>query len=84
MIMRNDHKVPISYWKAWRSRESAIDQGVGSAETAYLSLPSYLEQVANENPWSIIAFETVPHQIERRALNICFSHLVRVSRDSLT
>ncbi|CAN6814510.1 unnamed protein product, partial [Brassica oleracea] len=38
-IMRNDHSVPISYWKAWRSREIAVSRGDGNVETAYLALP---------------------------------------------
>lgn len=52
-LMRTDHRVPITYWKAWNSRDSAIDQGSGSSESAYLSLTSYLEQVATEKPGSI-------------------------------
>ncbi|KAL0716320.1 hypothetical protein Bca4012_065642 [Brassica carinata] len=51
-LMRTDHRVPITYWKAWNSRDSAIDQGSGSSESAYLSLTSYLEQVATEKPAS--------------------------------
>ncbi|KAF2532110.1 hypothetical protein F2Q70_00029035 [Brassica cretica] len=45
-IMRTDHSVPISYWKAWRSREIAVELGNGNAETAYLALPSYLAKLA--------------------------------------
>lgn len=58
--MRTDHRIPITYWKAWKSRESAIGQGSGSSEAAYQCLPSYLEKIASENPGSTVALETVP------------------------
>lgn len=57
-IMRNDHSVPISYWKAWRSREIAVSRGDGNVETAYLALPSYLAKLAEANPGSIMAIES--------------------------
>lgn len=54
-LMSTEHRVPITYWKAWKSRESAIGQGSGSSEAAYQCLPSY-----SENPGSTVALETVP------------------------
>lgn len=57
-IIRNDHSVPISYWKAWKSREVAIYRGSGNAETAYLALPLYLEKLGASNPGSIMVIET--------------------------
>ncbi|KAL0730653.1 hypothetical protein Bca4012_026746 [Brassica carinata] len=57
-IMRVDHSIPITYWKAWKAREAAIDQGAGNAENAYLTLPSYLQALANENPSTIVGLET--------------------------
>ncbi|KAL0864891.1 hypothetical protein Bca101_044009 [Brassica carinata] len=59
-IMRTDHRVPITYWKAWKSKESVVGQGSGSSEAAYQCLPSYLEKIASENPGSAVALETVP------------------------
>lgn len=57
-LMSTEHRVPITYWKAWKSRESAIGQGSGSSEAAYQCLPSY-----SENPGSTVALETVPAQV---------------------
>lgn len=59
-IMRVDHNIPITYLKAWKAREAAIDQGAGNADNAYLTSPSYLEALANENPGTIVGVETVP------------------------
>ncbi|CAN6998763.1 unnamed protein product [Brassica oleracea var. botrytis] len=44
-IMRNVHSIPITYWKAWKSREIAIDRGSGNADTSYLALPTYLAKL---------------------------------------
>ena len=57
-IMRTDHRVPITYWKAWKSREFAMGSGSGNAVNAYLSLPAYLDALALQNPGSVIALET--------------------------
>lgn len=59
-IVRVDHDIPITYRKAWKAREVAIDQGAGNAENAYLTLPSYMEALATENPGSIVSMETTP------------------------
>lgn len=55
--MRTDHQVPITYWKAWKSRELAIDRGLGNTTNAYIQLPSYLEQLSIANPGSVVALE---------------------------
>lgn len=57
-IMQNDHSIPIIYWKAWKSREIAIDRGSGNADTSYLALPTYLAKLSNANPGSVMAIET--------------------------
>ncbi|KAL0713917.1 hypothetical protein Bca4012_020895 [Brassica carinata] len=59
-IMMNDHSVPITYWKAWKSREFAMDQGTGNADASYLGLPAYLKQLAIANPGTIVSLETTP------------------------
>ncbi|CAF2269547.1 unnamed protein product, partial [Brassica napus] len=46
-FMRTNHQVPITYWKAWKSREIAIESGLGNTTDAYKELPSYLEQLFN-------------------------------------
>ena len=57
-FMRDDHDVPISYWKAWKSWELAMDRGMGNTEDSYRKLPSYLQQLAISNPGSVVALET--------------------------
>lgn len=49
-IMMNDHSVHITYWKAWKSREFAMDQGIANADSSYMALHGYLKQLAIENP----------------------------------
>lgn len=56
-FMRTDHQVPITYWKAWKSREVAIDKGLGNTTDAYMLLPSYLEQLCFANPGTVVAIE---------------------------
>lgn len=58
--MRVDHDIPITYWKAWKAREVAIDQGAGNPENAYLTLPLYLKNLANDNAGTIVGLETTP------------------------
>ncbi|CAN7010955.1 unnamed protein product, partial [Brassica oleracea var. botrytis] len=58
-FMRTDHQVPITYWKAWKSREVAIDKGLGNTTDAYMLLPSYLEQLVDleKKVCSCLAFD---------------------------
>lgn len=56
--MRGEHDVPISYGKAWRSREVALDYAKGSAGASYNLLPSYLEKLVAANPGTIAEVHT--------------------------
>lgn len=58
MIMRGDHGVSISYWKAWKSREMAVDNGHGTCNASYLKLPSYLNNLVLANPGSLANLHT--------------------------
>lgn len=58
--MRTEHSVPVTYWKAWKSREVAIERGLGNTADAYQMLPSFLEQLSLANPGSVLAVETTP------------------------
>lgn len=57
-MMRDIHGVPISYWKAWRSRDVAMESARGSTGASYSSLPGYLQQLVVANPSSVVALET--------------------------
>lgn len=61
-MMRSEHGVRFSYWKAWRSREIAMNYAKCSSLSSYTLLPSYLHQVVIANPHSIVAVETVYHE----------------------
>ncbi|KAL0877452.1 hypothetical protein Bca101_027157 [Brassica carinata] len=56
--MRGDHDVHISYWKAWRSREVALDYAKGLAGASYNLLPLYLENLVAANPGTIAEIHT--------------------------
>ncbi|CAN6970428.1 unnamed protein product, partial [Brassica rapa subsp. trilocularis] len=56
--MQGDHEVHISYWKAWRSREVALDYAKGSCGASYNLLPAYLEKLVHANPGSIADIHT--------------------------
>lgn len=47
--MQGDHDVHISYWKAWRSREVALDYAKGSCGASYNLLPAYVEKLVVAN-----------------------------------
>ena len=56
--MQGDHDVHISYWKAWRSREVALDYAKGSFGASYNLLLTYLEKLLHANPGSIAEIHT--------------------------
>lgn len=57
-VMRGDHAVNISYRKAWRSRELAVDIAKGSCGASYKSLPNYLQRLVEANPGTITQLYT--------------------------
>ncbi|RIA04115.1 hypothetical protein BRARA_K01685 [Brassica rapa] len=59
-MMRGDHDVDISYWKAWRSRDVAIDKAKGTSQSSYRQLPDYLHRLAAANPGTITELLTEP------------------------
>ncbi|RID45841.1 hypothetical protein BRARA_I02536 [Brassica rapa] len=57
-VMLGDHDVKISYWKAWRSREVALEYSQGSSGASYKLLPDYLQRLVVANPGTISQLET--------------------------
>lgn len=57
-VTRGDHAVNISYWKAWHSREAAVDFAKGSCGASYRNLPSYLQRLIEAKPGTIAHLET--------------------------
>ncbi|CAA7040434.1 unnamed protein product [Microthlaspi erraticum] len=58
-ILLDDYHVNVSYWKAWRARELAMDNAMGSRAGSYALLPAYLSQLQRANPGSICVLEHV-------------------------
>nr|VDC75622.1 unnamed protein product [Brassica rapa] len=56
--MQGDHDVHISYWKAWRSRQVALDYAKGSSGASYNLLPTYLEKLVMANPGTLTEVHT--------------------------
>lgn len=71
-FMRTDHHVPISYWKAWKSRELAKERGLGNTADSYRMLPAYLSQLAVANPGSVVAIETAPSEEDLKRFKYLF------------
>ncbi|XP_048619968.1 uncharacterized protein LOC106363993 [Brassica napus] len=57
-VMQGDHDVRISYWKAWRSREIALEYAKGNSIGSYNLLPDYLCKLAQANPGTLAEIET--------------------------
>lgn len=57
-MMRGDHNCNISYWKAWRSRDLAVDNSQGSCNASYLQLPYYLNELVTANPGTVARLHT--------------------------
>lgn len=58
VMMRGDHDVSISYWKAWKSRDMAVDSGHGTCNASYIRLPAYLNNLVLANPGSLANLHT--------------------------
>ncbi|XP_022559956.2 uncharacterized protein LOC111206832 [Brassica napus] len=57
-VMQGDHDFRISYWKAWRSREIALEYAKGNSRGSYNLLPDYLRKLAEANPGTLAEIET--------------------------
>jgi len=40
-FLLDDYHVSISYWKAWRAREVAMEKSLGSMAGSYTLIPAY-------------------------------------------
>ncbi|XP_013589554.1 PREDICTED: uncharacterized protein LOC106297987 [Brassica oleracea var. oleracea] len=57
-VMQGDHDVRISYWKAWRSREIALEYAKGYSGGSYNLLPDYLRKLSEANPGTLADIKT--------------------------
>lgn len=56
--MMENYGVSVSYEKAWRSREKAIEMVRGKPDKSYSLLPMFLYMLSKTNPGSIVDLET--------------------------
>ena len=60
MMMRGDHDVSVSYWKAWKSRDLGVDNSHGMSTASYVKLPAHLNSLVLANPGSVSNLHTEP------------------------
>ncbi|CAE5987980.1 unnamed protein product [Arabidopsis arenosa] len=56
--LMEEYSVNVSYWKAWRSRELAMDLAKGSPNGSYGILPSYLHMLSRANVGTVTDLHT--------------------------
>ncbi|CAE6236029.1 unnamed protein product [Arabidopsis arenosa] len=57
-MLRQEFSLNVSYWKAWRAREIAMDNAMGSAMGSYALIQPYFKLLLETNPNSLVALET--------------------------
>ncbi|XP_024013032.1 uncharacterized protein LOC112081428 [Eutrema salsugineum] len=57
-LCRQEFSLHISYWKAWRAREIAMDKALGSAMGSYALVPTYFKLLKQANPNSVTGIKT--------------------------
>ena len=72
-LLRQEFSLNISYWKAWRAREIAMDNAMGSAMGSFALIQPYFKLLMATNLDSITVLETKLITWELSLLNICFS-----------
>ena len=71
--MKTKYGVEMSYQKARRAKERALDHINGSHEDAYKYLPKYCQEIERSNPGSIVKLEVNPETNQFKRLFICFA-----------
>lgn len=70
--LMNEYSVNVSYWKALRSRELALDMAKGSMTGSYGILPTYLHRLSKTNLGSVRDLETKIDNEGDTRFNYCF------------
>ncbi|XP_050229196.1 uncharacterized protein LOC126678336 [Mercurialis annua] len=52
--MRNDHRIKLDYWKAWKCREIEMELLRGKPENSFAQLPRYFYMIQQTNPGSVV------------------------------
>ena len=56
--MQTEHKIPVSYWKAWRASQLTQIREQGTPESNFADLPAYCYMIAENNPGTIAIVKT--------------------------
>ena len=70
--LKEQYGVAITYSKAWRARERALNVINGSHEEAYNSLPKYCQEIQRSNPGSTVQLDVDPTTNRFNRVFICF------------
>lgn len=52
-FLLDDYHINVSYWKAWRAREVAMENSLGSMAGSYALIPTYIALLEQANPGSL-------------------------------
>ncbi|KAG7534144.1 Transposase MuDR plant [Arabidopsis thaliana x Arabidopsis arenosa] len=68
----DEYSLNVSYWKAWRSRELALDMAKGSTTSSYGILPSYLHMLCKSNVGTVTELHTEVDSAGDTRFKYCF------------
>jgi len=57
-MLRDEFSLNVSYWKAWRAREIAMDNAIDSVMGSYALIQPYFMLLLETNPNSLVALDT--------------------------
>lgn len=70
--LMDEYSVNVSYWKAWRARELAVDMAKGSTTGSYGILPAYLHMLSKANVGTVTDLHTEADNDGERRFKYCF------------
>jgi len=71
-ILLDEFHVNVSYWKAWRARELAMDHAMGTMVGSYSLIPAYLALLQSSNEGTTCFLESTDAEDGGRRFNYCF------------
>ncbi|XP_048600019.1 uncharacterized protein LOC125580089 [Brassica napus] len=71
-ILLDEFHVNVSYWKAWRARELAMDHAMGTMVGSYSLIHAYLALLQSSNEGTTCFLESTDAEDGRRRFKYCF------------
>ncbi|KAL0885879.1 hypothetical protein Bca101_009862 [Brassica carinata] len=71
-ILLDEFHVNVSYWKAWRARELALDHAMGTMVGSYSLMPAYLALLESSNEGTRCFLESEEAEGGERRFKYCF------------